>query len=93
MNPAVIQERPPQEAPPTVLSSAWQLGKTQGRLVVSALTVVGLLLRLHLLNQSLTGDEVSTYWIVVGHGIGQAVHLTHSPPGDHSAALLGSRRG
>ena len=79
MNPAVIRERPPQAAPPTVLPSSWQLGKTQGRLVVSALTVVGLLLRLHLLNQSLTGDEVSTYWIVVGHGLGQAVQLTHSP--------------
>jgi hypothetical protein len=79
MNPTVTRERPPQTAPPTVLSSAWQLGKTQGRLVVSALVVVGLLLRLHLLNQSLSGDEISTYWIVVGHGLGQAIWLSHSP--------------
>ena len=46
--------------------------------LVVAVTVGGLLLRLPLLGNSLSGDEVSTYYIVNGHSLGRVLQLVHS---------------
>jgi mannosyltransferase len=43
--------------------------------LVGAITVTGLLLRLPSFNDSLFGDELSTYYVVNGHGLGRVVHL------------------
>lgn len=44
-------------------------------LVVGAITVTGLLLRLPSFNDSLFGDELSTYFIVTGHDLGRVIDL------------------
>ncbi|MGH9080293.1 MAG: glycosyltransferase family 39 protein [Acidimicrobiales bacterium] len=46
--------------------------------LVAALTVGGLLLRLPSFNDSLFGDEISTYFIVMGNGVGRVLQLVHS---------------
>ncbi|MBF6558535.1 MAG: glycosyltransferase family 39 protein, partial [Acidimicrobiales bacterium] len=46
--------------------------------LVAAITVGGLLLRLPSFNDSLAGDEISTYYIVVGHSLGRVLSLVHS---------------
>ena len=46
--------------------------------LLSAVTVAGLLLRLPSFRDSLNGDEVSTYFIVVGHSLGGVLLLVHS---------------
>jgi hypothetical protein len=45
-------------------------GAVMAALAVAALTVIGAMLRLDALGQSLFGDELSTYWIVTTHGLG-----------------------
>ena len=42
------------------------------------LTLGGLLLRLPSFDDSLFGDEVSTYFIVTGHGVGQVLDWVRS---------------
>jgi mannosyltransferase len=42
---------------------------------VALITVVGLLLRLPSLSNSLFGDEVGSYYIVTDHSVGQILHL------------------
>ena len=48
------------------------------------ITVGGLLIRLKSFNDSLFGDEISTYYIVVGHSLGRVLRLVDnqetSPP-------------
>ncbi|MBN8866178.1 MAG: glycosyltransferase family 39 protein, partial [Solirubrobacterales bacterium] len=54
--------------------SAWQ----RDRVVPAALaliTLVGLVLRLHLYERSLVGDELSTLWIVQNHGLLDTIRL------------------
>ncbi len=43
--------------------------------VVGVLTAAGLLLRLPSFGDSLFGDELSTYFIVTGHGLGHIIYL------------------
>ena len=45
---------------------------------VSALTLVGFLIRLAGFDQSLLGDELSTYWIIHGHSLGDVLSSVHS---------------
>jgi len=45
---------------------------------VSALTLVGFLIRLANFDQSLLGDELSTYWIIHGHSLGDVLSSVHS---------------
>jgi 4-amino-4-deoxy-L-arabinose transferase-like glycosyltransferase len=52
-------------------------------LLVGAITAVGLLLCLPSYNDSLFGDELSTYFIVSGHSLGHALYLLR----DHSIDL------
>jgi mannosyltransferase len=47
-------------------------------LVVGAITAAGLLLRLPSFDDALFGDEVSTYFIVAGNGIGTVMDLVRS---------------
>jgi hypothetical protein len=51
--------------------------------VVAALTLVGLALRLPAFGDSLFGDELSAYYIVAGHSLGQVMHLLNN----HSTEL------
>src|SRR6188472_4340318 len=44
-------------------------------LLVGAITVIGLLLRLPSFDDSLFGDELSTYYLLTGHGLGRVIHL------------------
>jgi mannosyltransferase len=44
-------------------------------LLIGAITVAGLLFRLPSFDDSLFGDELSTYYIVTGHGLGRVIHL------------------
>ena len=46
--------------------------------LVGVVTVGGLLLRLPSFNDSLFGDEISTYFIVVGNSLGRVMALVHS---------------
>jgi len=46
--------------------------------LVGVVTVGGLLLRLPSFNDSLFGDEISTYFIVVGNNLGRVLQLVHS---------------
>ncbi|MGH9205466.1 MAG: hypothetical protein ACRD1G_02735, partial [Acidimicrobiales bacterium] len=46
--------------------------------LVCVITVGGLLLRLPSFNDSLAGDEISTYFIVVGNSLGRVMRLVHS---------------
>jgi Dolichyl-phosphate-mannose-protein mannosyltransferase len=46
--------------------------------VVGMITVGGLLLRLPSFNDSLFGDEISTYYLVVGNNLGRVLALLHS---------------
>jgi mannosyltransferase len=46
--------------------------------LVGVITVGGLLLRLPSFNDSLFGDEISTYYIVVGNNLGRVLALVHS---------------
>ena len=50
---------------------------------VSAITLVGLALRLSSFGDSLFGDELSTYYIVAGHSFGRVMHLLNN----HSVEL------
>ena len=45
---------------------------------VGVITVGGLLLRLPSFNDSLFGDEISTYYVVVGNNLGRVLALLHS---------------
>jgi 4-amino-4-deoxy-L-arabinose transferase-like glycosyltransferase len=47
-------------------------------LLVAAITVAGLLLRLPSYNDSLFGDELSTYFVVTGHSLGGVLGLVSS---------------
>jgi dolichyl-phosphate-mannose-protein mannosyltransferase len=47
-------------------------------LAVGGLTLVGFLIRLAQFDQSLLGDELSTYWIVHGHGLGDVLSSVRS---------------
>ena len=46
--------------------------------LVGAITVVGFLLRLPSFHDSLSGDEISTFYIVHGHSLGRVLHLVYS---------------
>jgi len=46
--------------------------------LVGVITFGGLLLRLPSFRDSLFGDEISTYFIVVGHSLGRVLVLVHS---------------
>jgi hypothetical protein len=46
--------------------------------MVAAITVVGAAVRLVILPDSLFGDELSTYWIVSGRGLGGVVSTVHT---------------
>jgi Dolichyl-phosphate-mannose-protein mannosyltransferase len=46
--------------------------------VVGALTIAGFLLRIPSFYDSLAGDEISTYFIVVGTSLGRVLRLVHS---------------
>ncbi len=45
---------------------------------VAVLTLLGLAIRLSNFDQSLFGDELSTYWIVHGHSLGHVVSIVRS---------------
>jgi hypothetical protein len=47
-------------------------------LLIGAITVGGLLLRLPSFNDSLSGDEISTFYIVNGHSLGRVLQLVYS---------------
>jgi hypothetical protein len=47
-------------------------------ILIGALTVGGLLLRLPSFNDSLTGDEISTFYIVNGHSLGRVLQIVYS---------------
>jgi mannosyltransferase len=47
-------------------------------LLVGAITAAGLLLRLPSFNDALFGDELSTYFIVAGNGLGDVMNLVRS---------------
>src|SRR4051794_13303289 len=51
-----------------------------GRLMppVVALTLLAAVLRIELARQSLFADELSTYWIVAQHGLGDVVSIVHT---------------
>jgi 4-amino-4-deoxy-L-arabinose transferase-like glycosyltransferase len=46
--------------------------------IVAAITVVGAGLRLVVLHDSLFADELSTYWIISGHGLGGVISTVHT---------------
>ncbi len=46
--------------------------------LIIVITVGGLLLRLPSFNDSLAGDEISTFYIVVGHSLGRVMNLVYS---------------
>jgi 4-amino-4-deoxy-L-arabinose transferase-like glycosyltransferase len=46
--------------------------------LVALITLGGLLLRLPSFHDSVTGDEISTYYIVNGHSLGRVLQLVHS---------------
>jgi Dolichyl-phosphate-mannose-protein mannosyltransferase len=46
--------------------------------LLGVITLGGLLLRLPSFNGSLAGDEISTYYIVMGHSLGRVLQLVHS---------------
>ena len=48
-------------------------------LLIGAITLVGLLLRLRSFGNSVANDEISTYWIVVGHSLGRVMQLIKPP--------------
>ncbi|MEN3279463.1 MAG: mannosyltransferase [Solirubrobacteraceae bacterium] len=67
-------------------------------MVVAAVTVIGVLLRLPSLGDSLFGDELSTYYTVAGHGLGRTVAVVRSdqeltPPVYYVLAWAASRFG
>ncbi len=67
-------------------------------LLVGAITLVGLLLRLRSLSDSLFGDELSTYYTVAGHGLGRTLRIVESdqeltPPLYYVLAWLAARLG
>ena len=67
-------------------------------ILVGVMTVIGLLLRLPSLGDSLFGDELSTYFTVTGHGLGRTVRIVRSdqeltPPLYYVLAWLTSRLG
>jgi 4-amino-4-deoxy-L-arabinose transferase-like glycosyltransferase len=45
---------------------------------IVALTVLGVVLRLLVGHQDLFGDELSTHWIIAGHGLGGVVSTVHT---------------
>ena len=56
-------------------------------LVLSAVTAIGLLVRLPSFNDSLYADELSTYFIVSGHSLGRVIYLLQGNSVDLSAPL------
>ena len=46
--------------------------------LVGLVTLGGLLLRLPSFHDSMSGDEISTYYIVNGHSLGRVLQLVHS---------------
>jgi hypothetical protein len=65
-------------------------------LIVAALTVAGVALRLAVAHQSLAADELSTRWIVAGHGLGDVLSIVRTdaeitPPLSFVAAWLTTR--
>ena len=65
-------------------------------LIVAALTAVGVALRLAVAHQSLAADELSTRWIVAGHGLGDVLSAVRTdaeitPPLSFVAAWLTTR--
>jgi hypothetical protein len=67
-------------------------------LVLGGLVVLGLLLRLALYDDALFGDELSTYFVVHGHGLHQMIGLVHSdqeqtPPLYFGLAWLSAKLG
>lgn len=61
----------------------WAPSDGQAWALVAAITVIGLALRLPSLGDSLFGDELSAFYIVAGHGLGQMMHLLNG----HSTEL------
>lgn len=57
---------------PSFDSRAWSA------LLVAALTVLGLVIRLRVVGQSLFADELSSYWVVAGRGLGDVISTVHS---------------
>jgi hypothetical protein len=47
-------------------------------LLVAALTLVGFAIRLRFAGQSLFADEIATYWVITGHGVGGVISTVHS---------------
>src|SRR3954454_24287006 len=65
-------------------------------LIVAALTAVGVALRLVVAHQSLFADELSTRYIVAGHGLGDVLSTVHTdaeipPPLYFAASWLTTR--
>jgi mannosyltransferase len=65
-------------------------------LIVTALTVIGAVVRLVMLRDSLFADELSTYWIVSGRSLGGVVSTVHTdaeitPPLFFAVAWLTAR--
>ena len=77
-------------------TTAVAVDSTSWILLVGGITVVGLVLRLFSFDDSLYGDEVTTYGIVSGHGPGTVVDLVrgdleNTPPLFHLLAWPGER--
>jgi hypothetical protein len=51
---------------------------TRYLVAIGAITLVGFLVRLPSFNDSLSGDEISTFYIVNGHSLGRALSLVYS---------------
>jgi 4-amino-4-deoxy-L-arabinose transferase-like glycosyltransferase len=66
--------------------------------VVGGLAIVGLLLRLPSVNDSLFGDELSTYYTVVGHSLRTTIHIVRTdqeltPPLYYALSWLATQLG
>lgn len=87
--------RPITTSPTTeAISSTWRLSA----LVVTVLTAAGAFIRVQVADQSLFADELSTYWIVTGRGLGSVLstvysHAEISPPAFFVASWLTTQLG
>ncbi len=73
----------PAAAPATGSPSSWRPRTSPAAaslVVVIALTVVGIVIRAAVANQSIFADELSTYWISATHSLGGVISLMYGTP-------------
>jgi hypothetical protein len=69
---------PTQEPRPRTRSLTWPQTRSLLVAAVAGLTLLGLAIRLANFDQSLIGDELSTYWILHGHSLGEVLSSVRS---------------